>query len=80
MHIGRVIEAIVKALDPNVPHIRENVIQIITSLFFDLVHTYPQVAFHGSTQRLAVGSSDGVSIVYDLKTGTRWQILEVPSI
>jgi WD40 repeat protein len=34
------------------------------------------MAFHGGTQRLAVGTSDGAVVVYDVKTATRLYVLE----
>jgi WD40 repeat protein len=33
-------------------------------------------AFHQLTQRLAVGTSAGVVIIYDLRTATKWRILQ----
>jgi len=64
-------------LDPNVPNMRENMIQSVTLSLHDLVKKYPNIAFHGHSQRIAIGSIDGLILIYDLKTGTRWQILEV---
>lgn len=34
------------------------------------------MAFHGPTQRLAVGTDDGAVVVYDVKTATRLYVLE----
>jgi WD40 repeat protein len=34
------------------------------------------VSFHHDSQRLAVGSSDNVIVIYDLKTASRWHVLE----
>ena len=39
--------------------------------------SYSNISFHGNSQRLAVGTPDGCVIIYDLKTATRWQVLEV---
>jgi hypothetical protein len=46
--------------------------------FFDLLllQKYPMVSFHQESQRLAVGTSENVIIIYDLKTATRWHVLE----
>lgn len=38
---------------------------------------YPSVDFHGPSQKLAVGTLEGAAIVYDLRTATRWVVLEV---
>jgi WD40 repeat protein len=67
----------VKALDPNIPGMREAVQQVVTADFAELVKTYPNVAFHHGSQRLALGSPDGITSIYDLKTATRVQVLEV---
>lgn len=37
---------------------------------------FPTVDFYMSSQRLAVGTSEGAIVMYDLKTGTRLYILE----
>ncbi|KAL7749630.1 hypothetical protein RI367_004856 [Sorochytrium milnesiophthora] len=74
--IPRIAEATVKVLDPSMPGTRESIIQPTTALLYELVKRYPFVAFHGGTQRLAIGTLEGSTILYDLKTATRWQVLE----
>lgn len=37
---------------------------------------FPTVDFHMATQRLAVGSSEGAVVMYDLKTAIRLYVLE----
>jgi WD repeat-containing protein 7 len=37
---------------------------------------FPTVDFHATSQRLAVGTSEGAAIMYDLKTATRLYVLE----
>jgi WD40 repeat protein len=34
------------------------------------------MAFHQGTQRLAVGTIEGVVILYDMRTATKWRILQ----
>ncbi|KAI8609659.1 hypothetical protein BC830DRAFT_1149503 [Chytriomyces sp. MP71] len=75
-HVPRIIESMVKSLDPNVPGMREAVQTVVTSNFAELVKTFPNVAFHHGTQKLAVGTTEGLTIVYDLKTATKGQVLE----
>lgn len=41
-----------------------------------MVRRFPALAFHQQTQRLAVGTLDHVIIIYDLRTATKWRILE----
>lgn len=38
--------------------------------------SFPTVDFHMTTQRLAVGTSEGAVVMYDLKTATRLYVLE----
>ncbi|KAI8142674.1 hypothetical protein BJV82DRAFT_613847 [Fennellomyces sp. T-0311] len=75
-HVHRVVEAVVKTLDPNVPHLRENVLPTATAVLHNLVKTYPFVDFSSSTQKLSVGTLEGASVIYDLRTATRSVVLE----
>lgn len=43
---------------------------------YSLWHSFPTVDFHMATQRLAVGTSEGAVVMYDLKTATRLYVLE----
>ncbi|CAG8628332.1 9010_t:CDS:10 [Cetraspora pellucida] len=74
--LSSLVEAVVKSLDPNIPKMRETVLQTTTNVLHDLVKTFPSISFHGGTQKLAVGTQEGASIIYDLRTATRWHILE----
>jgi len=76
-NLSSLTEAVVKSLDPNVPKMRDSVLKTTTSVLYDLVRTFPSITFHGDSQKLAVGTLEGASIVYDLRTATRWHILEV---
>jgi len=40
------------------------------------VRRYPMVHFNQPTQRLAVGTAEGVVLLYDLRTATKWRILQ----
>lgn len=75
-YIHNVIEAVVKTLDPNVPHVREAMVQPTTSILHDLVKTYPSVDFSSSAQKLAIGTLEGASVIYDIRTTTRSIVLE----
>ncbi|CAG8601908.1 990_t:CDS:10, partial [Dentiscutata erythropus] len=74
--LSSLVEAVVKSLDPNIPKMRDTVLQTTTNVLHDLVKTFPSISFHGATQKLAVGTQEGASIIYDLRTATRWHILE----
>ncbi|RKO84060.1 hypothetical protein BDK51DRAFT_4096, partial [Blyttiomyces helicus] len=75
-YLPRIVESMVKCLDPNVPQIRDALQQIVTVNFAEMVRTFPNVAFHHGSQRLAVGAVEGAVVVYDLRTATRVQVLE----
>ncbi|KAI9092699.1 hypothetical protein DFS34DRAFT_287308 [Phlyctochytrium arcticum] len=75
-HLGRIVEAIVKCLDPNQPQIRDALQQIVTVNFAELVKTYSNVAFHHASQRLGVGTTEGIAVVYDVRIAAKVQVLE----
>ncbi|KAJ3322647.1 hypothetical protein HDV06_002861 [Boothiomyces sp. JEL0866] len=75
-HLQPMVEAMVKMLDPNHPSIRESLQDIVTVNFADLVKIFPSIAFHPGSQRLAVGTVDGSSIIFDLRTATKLNLLE----
>ena len=70
-----VVHAVLKPLDPSVPMLREGCLRASTTAIRELVKRYPMMAFHQATQRLAVGTVEGVVLIYDLKTATKWRIL-----
>jgi len=72
-----IIDAMVRALDPNTPEARTALLPLATVNFAELVRNYPNVSFHSPSQRLAVGTMDGIVIVYDLRIAARILILEV---
>ncbi|GAA96452.1 hypothetical protein E5Q_03119 [Mixia osmundae IAM 14324] len=74
--IPRLIEGIVKCLDPFSNTKRGNFLQSATLVLSDIVDAYAVVDFYPEGQRLAVGSAEGAVIVYDLKTATRLHVLE----
>jgi hypothetical protein len=74
--LPRIIEAMVKTLDPNMPEMRDSLLPMITVNFAELVSCYPSIAFHAHLQRLAVGTVEGSTLIYDLRTATKVGILE----
>lgn len=91
-NLPRLIEAVVKSLDPSSNADRDAVLDAATEILGHIVdrsvrlilaslaalttRSYPTVDFHGPTQRLAVGTSEGAVVMYDLKTATRLYVLE----
>ncbi|KAK2465293.1 hypothetical protein APHAL10511_002647 [Amanita phalloides] len=74
--LSRLMEAVVKSLDPNSIIHRDAILDTATEIIAQVVKTFPNVDFHGSSQRLVVGSSEGAIVMYDLKTATRLYVLE----
>jgi hypothetical protein len=72
-----IVDAMVRALDPNTPEARAALLPLATVNFAELVRNYPNVAFHSPSQRLAVGSIEGIVVIYDLRIAARILILEV---
>ncbi|TFK48775.1 WD40 repeat-like protein [Heliocybe sulcata] len=75
-NLPRLVEAVVKSLDPNATSDRDAVLDTATEILGHVVKTFPTVDFHTATQRLAVGTSEGAVIMYDLKTATRLYVLD----
>jgi len=75
-NLPRLMEAVVKSLDPNLTAHRDAVLDTATEVLGHVVKTFPTVDFHGTSQRLAVGTSEGAIVMYDLKTATRLFVLE----
>ncbi|KAH8086009.1 hypothetical protein BXZ70DRAFT_956829 [Cristinia sonorae] len=75
-NLPRLVEAVVKSLDPNASNSREAILDSATEILGHIVLSFPSVDFHMASQRLAVGTSEGSVVMYDLKTATRLYVLE----
>ncbi|KAF8515288.1 hypothetical protein JB92DRAFT_3142882 [Gautieria morchelliformis] len=76
LNLPKLVEAVVKSLDPGSSGDREAVFDAATEILGQVVKTFPSVDFHMPSQRLCVGTSEGAVIMYDLKTATRLYVLE----
>lgn len=65
------VDAIVKALNPHIPGLRDATLTNGTGLLNLMVSLYPMIAIELNEQRLAVGTRDGLVHVYDLSSATR---------
>eukprot|EP00475_Leptophrys_vorax_P008117 TRINITY_DN15208_c0_g1_i1.p1 TRINITY_DN15208_c0_g1~~TRINITY_DN15208_c0_g1_i1.p1 ORF type:complete len:535 (-),score=83.76 TRINITY_DN15208_c0_g1_i1:48-1652(-) len=77
--LPRIVETLTKCLDPAEPGIRKALIRPCTSALHALTKSYPMVSFHQQSQLFAVGtdkSQKSLIIIYDLRTATKWRILE----
>ena len=63
----------VKSLDPNTPSIREAVQESVAINIGELVARFASVSFNSSSQKLAVGTGEGLIYVYDLSTSCQSQ-------
>lgn len=73
------VENIVQCLDPSEPVIRKSLLQASTAALHTLVQKYPMLAFHQKQQMFAAGlgrDNDSLLVIYDLRTATKWRILE----
>jgi hypothetical protein len=75
--VGKITEAVVNSLDPNVPDLRESCIGPAKVVLQAIVKHFPMVSFQQTSQRLAVGTPKAVILIYDLKTAARWHVLDV---
>ena len=64
------------ALDPAQPDMRRGCLKACTKGLHELVKRFPMTSFHKDTQRFAVGTIEAVIIIYDLRTATKWRVLE----
>ncbi len=75
-YLPLLVEAVIKTLDPSESDIRKACLKYSTIVLHQLVKRYPMVAFHQDSQRFAVGTVEAIIIIYDLRTATKWRILE----
>ena len=73
------VEAMVKVLDPNHPNLREAIQNTVTINFAELVKVFPCVDFHPSSQRLALGTTEGNTLIFDLRTANKINVLHQQS-
>ncbi|KAJ1985119.1 hypothetical protein H4R34_000196 [Dimargaris verticillata] len=74
--VARLVKPVVQSLDPRVPEARKAMVGAVTQCLQELVRAYPNLAFHSSSQKLAVGTLEGAVVVYDLRTATPSLVLE----
>lgn len=75
-YIPAIVETIVCSLDPSKPLRRKACLSVSTKALHDIVRKFPMIAFHKESQRLGVGTMESSIIIYDLRTATKWRVLE----
>ena len=70
-------EAVVlPSLDPMDYRVRKSSVGPVTDLFKTLNKFYPMTAFHQNRQKFALGTTQGQVIIFDVRSGTKWRILD----
>ncbi|TDH71943.1 hypothetical protein CCR75_003410 [Bremia lactucae] len=75
-HLPALIDTIMACLEPTKPDRRRRCLPLSTRCLHGLVRRFPMVDFHQETQRLALGTMDAVIVIYDLRTATKWRVLD----
>lgn len=75
-HLPSVVDTIMCCLDPTKPERRKRCLELSTRCLHNLVRRFPMVDFHKETQRLAIGTMEAVIVIYDLRTATKWRVLD----
>lgn len=75
-HLPAFVDTIMAALDPTKPERRRRCLPLSTRCLHGLVRRFPMVDFHKETQRLALGTMEAVIVIYDLRTATKWRVLD----
>jgi WD40 repeat protein len=81
MHSIRFLPALFESivlpcLDPMDYRVRKASVEPVTEIFKNLNKFYPMTAFHQNRQKFAIGSTQGQVIIYDVRSGTKWRILD----
>lgn len=74
--VVKLVEAALNPLDPNLPELRNSCQEQAQAVLKAIIKSFPTVSGHKTAQRLAVGTSKGVILIYDLRTATRWHVLD----
>ncbi|GLD99815.1 hypothetical protein PINS_up008543 [Pythium insidiosum] len=75
-HLPAVVDTVMCCLDPTKPERRKRCLELSTRCLHHLVRRFPMVDFHKETQRLALGTMEAVILIYDLRTATKWRVLD----
>lgn len=75
-HLPAVVDTIMCCLDPTKLERRKRCLELSTRCLHNLVRRFPMVDFHKDTQRLAIGTMEAVILIYDLRTATKWRVLD----
>ena len=70
------VELVLRSLDPHEAALRKACLDITQEVLQQMIQKLPMSSFSGGKQRLAIGTMDCKVVIYDLKTASRWKVLE----
>ena len=71
-----IVEYLMSLLNPGIPARRERCLRACTVVLRTICQKYQFVSFHQDSQKYALGTAGGTVVVYDLRTATKWRILQ----
>mmetsp|Transcript_19234 Transcript_19234/g.35284 ORF Transcript_19234/g.35284 Transcript_19234/m.35284 type:complete len:849 (-) Transcript_19234:1598-4144(-) len=77
--VNEIVETLLKSLDPHKSTQRKACLTLAGQVFHTLVNLMPMFTVSQEKQRLAAGTLSRVVVLYDLKTASRWKVLEAHS-
>jgi hypothetical protein len=75
-HLSLMVALVIRSLDPGIPHRRKACLGVASTTLDVMVRRFPMIAFHGASQRVAVGTSSAHIVLYDLGTAGETARLE----
>ncbi len=73
-HLVVITSLLLRVLDPHFPSIRDICLPSSTKILRSMVEIFPMVSFHQEKQKLAVGNGEGLVVIYDMRTASKWQL------
>lgn len=74
-YVTTCVNVIIHVLDPSDAILRKSILQSCTTALHIFVQNYPFVTFHQNNQYIAIAATNTI-IVYDLRTATKYRILQ----
>ena len=72
-YLPSLISLLMTIMNPNNKELRICCLENCKTILALLLPAYPMLSFHQSSQRLAVGATDGKIFIYDITTGSLWK-------
>jgi WD40 repeat protein len=67
---------VLPCLDPMDYRTRKSSVDHVTDLFKTLNRLFPMTTFHQNRQKFALGTTQGQVVIYDVRSATKWRILD----